>query len=130
MEKTASFHSQVHKITVFLLSKSPTDTIREKLYEQLCLPAVMWRRFAGLQGRTPILSSAFVSPNTHFKERRRDLNIIGVKVAAAREPPLQHLWQCCLLLSCCSDLLLPPNDELVLTLTRQDKELEDTCQVS
>lgn len=67
--------------------------------------------------------------NTHFKECRKALKIIEVRVAAAHEPLFKHLWHCCLLLSCCSDLLLPPDDG-VQTLSRQDKEIEDTSEVS
>lgn len=107
MEKTISFH----KITAFLLSQIPIDTITGTLYEQLCLPAMMWkdwRRFAELQS-----SGVLLFPEHSLqKECRRDLKIIVVKVAAACEPLLKHLWQCCLLLSCCSGLLLPPDDEL------------------
>lgn len=107
MEKTISFH----KITAFLLSQIPIDTITGTLYEQLCLPAMMWkdwRRFAELQS-----SGVLLFPEHSLqKECRRDLKIIVVKVAAACEPLLKHLWQCCWLLSCCSGLLLPPDDEL------------------
>lgn len=115
MEQTVSFHSQVHKITFFLLSKVLTDTIKEELCEQLCLPAVVMGSAGGsLQGsKADSRSSAVLLFPKHLcqKEHRRDFKNIGVKVFAAHGPLLKHLCQFCLLVSCCSDLLLPPDNE-------------------
>lgn len=119
---------------VFLLSQIPTDTFTEKFYEQLCLPAVIWRgwgRFAGLQGRIPILSSAVISWTLASKKRvqkrfQNHWGQSGCSTWASVQTSLATVFAAFLLQWLTAS---PWWWTRVQTLTRQGKKLEDTSDV-
>lgn len=104
MEKTVSFHSQVHKINFPPQPGPHRHNYRERLHEQLFLPAMMWRGwrwFAGHQGQTPILSCAVISwtltPRRVHKRFKNHWGQSGCSTWASVETSLAMLFAAFLL---------------------------------